>query len=106
MQININKDSLFPLRSRGIGADTGQCFVCEKEGILNNIAAFVDSKGVGEVIVQMFKKGASLDFRENEPDWTQIKIYACDDHRSNLETLDRLISDNTISLDKIAQARW
>jgi hypothetical protein len=85
-------------RPRGIGLDMCPgCFVCGtqyRDGdlahtYLNNIAAFVASKEEGEQIVQWFDGKARLDFREREPDWIQVKVGACDDHKHTLEDLDK-----------------
>jgi hypothetical protein len=81
------------LSSRGIGLDsTPGCFVCGgKQGMYNNIAAFVITKAAGERVVAMFHQGARLDYREHEPDWIQVKIGACNRHLPNLQILDGLI---------------
>ena len=98
--------------SRGIGTDwTPGCFVCktvEKERTLhNNIAAFVESKKSGEDIVDMFGRGAFLDFRPFEPNWVQVKVGACDKHKKNLESLHKLARDagNRITQKMIEEAR-
>jgi len=74
---------------RGIGSDsTPGCFVCGGEtGMNSNISGFVKSKESGETIINMFKSGARLDFREREPNWIQVKIGACKEHHSLLEDL-------------------
>ena len=76
-------------RSRGIGSDTCPgCFVCGGEStLMSNISAFVKSKEEGEEIVSWFAYGARLDYRENEPNWIQVKIGVCATHRKNLERL-------------------
>lgn len=83
--------------SRGIGLDVCPCcFVCggkqRHEGAnpyLHNIAAFMASKSDGEKAVEWFNGRARLDFRENEPDWIQVKVGACDAHLGNLRALDK-----------------
>ena len=96
-------------RPRGIGADTGSCFAlkCEISGMLHNIAAFVDTKEDGEKIVQMFNgHGAYLDYRLSEPEWIQVKVYACPKHLPVLEALKRLTDKaNVISEEMIQIAR-
>ena len=80
---------------RGIGLDICQCcFVCgamkrapDTNSYLNNISAFVASKEEGTEIVNWFGRGANLDFRENEPNWIQVKVGACNDHMPNLKKL-------------------
>jgi hypothetical protein len=89
-----------PFRSRGVGLDVCPgCFVCGAEkrdekanGYLNNIAAFVPSKALGEQVVAWFGKGARLDFRSFEPNWIQVKVGACDAHLPNLQKLHDLTS--------------
>ena len=81
-----------PFRSRGIGLDVCPCcFVCGVKGnnYLNNIAAFVNSKQDGELVVEWFNQRARLDFRESEPNWIQVKVGACDAHLPNLEALSK-----------------
>ena len=85
-------------RIRGIGLDVTEsgCFICGAGNLqphsnryryLPNISAFVDSKEDGETIVSWFKRGAYLEFRSSEPDWLQVKIGACKQHKDNLEKL-------------------
>lgn len=93
-------------RSRGIGLESNlTCFVCgNKEGMLNNIAAFVQTKDAGERVVAMFTAvngGARLDYRDYEPDRVQVKVGACDQHQSNLATLDRMCGDGRITPESI-----
>lgn len=77
---------------RGIGLDvTPGCFVGGgKNGLRNNIAAFVQCKAAGERVVAMFHRGARLDYRDYEPDRVQVKIGACKRHLLNLRRLDNL----------------
>jgi len=74
---------------RGIGSDNCPCcFVCgEGGGLMANIAAFVKSKEEGEKIVSWFDGRARLDWRPHEPDWIQIKVGTCKEHRRQLEEL-------------------
>lgn len=87
-------------KCRGIGLDSiERCFVCghETPHVTPNIAAFVESKGEGEKIVKYFYPGsARLDYREHEPEWIQVKIGACEDHKFCLEVLRKLTSDGDI----------
>ena len=86
---------------RGIGLDrTPGCFVCGgQEGLHNNVAAFVQTKASGERVLALFSQGATLDFREREPNRIQVKIGACDEHKEHLEALSRLTynADGTIT---------
>lgn len=82
--------------SRGVGKDsTPGCFVCGVAGgtqlrVTNNVAGFVQTKAAGERVVEMFEAGARLDYREDEPDRTQVKIGACALHRENAYGLHEL----------------
>lgn len=95
--------------SRGIGMEWNLCcFVCGmEEKLLPNISGFVETKESGEAVVKMFgDKCASLDFREHESKWIQVKIGACNAHVRNLEKLHELTrADRTISPDIIASAK-
>ena len=99
-------------RSRGIGLDSVDCFVCgthDRDGkrhhMLNNISAFAQCKEAGGRIVALFPQGARLDYREYEPDRVQVKIGACDLHLPHLQKLDLLVQDGVISENRIATAR-
>lgn len=83
------KGKSIPFNSRGLGLDTCPgCFVCGGEtAMLTNISSFVRSKEDGEEIVSWFEHGAYLDYRENEPNWIQVKIGACTAHRENINRL-------------------
>ena len=87
-------------KSRGVGMDViGKCFVCgcRTPGVTPNIAAFVDSKEDGEVVVSFFREGsARLDYRDFEPNWIQVKIGACEKHEPCLEELTALTRHGTI----------
>ena len=91
--------------SRGVGTDmTPGCFVCGgKEGMQNNIAAFVNHKHAGERVVSLFKQGARLDWRPREPSWIQVKIGACKKHLPNLEALHSLTREKGIITAAILQ---
>lgn len=96
---------------RGIGLDDCACFVCgthDRDGkgntILNNIAAFVQSKEAGERVVAMFPRGAWLDYRDLEPDRIQVKIGACNKHLPKLKKLYKLTSDGIITATRIGEA--
>jgi hypothetical protein len=91
----------YVFRPRGIGLDVCPCcFVCgskkRAEGsndYLNNIAAFVRSEEEGMEICQEFFGGrARLDYRIQEPNWTQVKVGACDKHLANLRLLENKTS--------------
>ena len=81
-------------RTRGIGKDYCTCFMCKdgEKKLMHNIAMFVNSKLEGEAIVQHFQYGAWLDYRENEPNWIQVKVGACNSHYDLLAQLDHVIS--------------
>ncbi len=92
-------------RSRGFGLDfTPGCFICGgAEGMHHNISAFVRCREAGERIVSMFASGAFLDFRKHEPDYVQVKVGACKDHKHRLEELHSLTHEHqgTITPDMI-----
>lgn len=85
-------------RPRGVGTDkTPGCFVCGgHHGLYTNLSGFVDTKPAGERVLKMFKQGAWLDYRENEPTWIQVKIGACTKHEQNLEKLNKMSAENQI----------
>lgn len=96
--------------SRGLGLDvTPACFVCcfPEDLVRDNISAFVSCKAAGERVVQMFRWGARLDYREREPDRVQVKVGACKLHVPNLEQLHRLTYEavGVITSDMISLAR-
>lgn len=87
--------SLF-FNSRGIGFDRCPCcFVCGAKKrepdidnlYLHNISAFVKSKEDGKEISSWFTKPVRLDYRENEPNWIQLKIGSCTKHLNKLKAL-------------------
>jgi len=82
----LNDERLYRADARGIGRSFGACMVCGglPDALRNDCAFFVPSRETGEAIVAMFKLGARLDYRPYEPNWTQVKITACDTHRKNL----------------------
>lgn len=94
----------FKFGMRGIGADVVPCcFVCgKKQSLYSNIAAFVQSREVGQAVVALFDVEADgaeapdhrarLDFRQHEPNWIQVKIGSCDEHKDNLEKLATMTS--------------
>jgi hypothetical protein len=105
--------------SRGIGSEWNlTCFCCGARdaknrpanphqagnGLLNNIAAFVECKTAGERVVAMFKHGARLDYRESESDRVQVKIGACNKHLRNLKKIDALTKDGIITANRITKA--
>jgi hypothetical protein len=84
--------------SRGIGNDWRECFVCgknkDRDKLMNNIAAYVQSKNDGDTIVSWFGGiGAWNDFRVREPHYIQVKIYACNKHLHLLKDLDATTRD-------------
>ena len=101
-------------RSRGIGLDRCRCFVCgdDRRGeatcgnpfVVHNIAAYVNDKGAGERVVEMFGGGARLDYREHEPNYVQVKVGACDLHLPNLQCLHELCKDGRITPELITEA--
>jgi len=98
-------------RSRGIGLDSCHCFVCgtqDRDGkghtMLNNIAAFVQTKEAGGRVVAMFQHGARLDYRDYEPDRVQVKIGACDVHLPNLQKLEELAKDGILTQEIVKAA--
>jgi hypothetical protein len=82
---------------RGLGWGYGKCFVCgETTQIMDDMAAFVESKA-GERIVAMFRPDqARLDYREYEPNWVQVKICACKRHKESLQLLYDLTREKRI----------
>ena len=84
------------LYGRGVGIESGRpCFICGKE-CFPNFAAFVESKADGENIVKWIGQGARLDFRDYEPDWIQVKVYSCKEHRPLLSALHDYIDNDLI----------
>lgn len=92
---------------RPLGLDKGTCFVCgAKSGTMNSFASFVDSKEAGQRIVEMFPEHKpSLDYRDDQPKWTQVKISACSRHAQALVGLRLKIiaRDCTISAEFISE---
>jgi hypothetical protein len=86
-----NGEYLFLRYSGSMGLDyTNGCFICgkSKNDYINNISGFVKCKASGERILRMSpNKGVKLDYREHEPDYVQIKIGACDNHKEDLGEL-------------------
>lgn len=96
-----------PIHTRGIGKDWIPCFVCGgsgKNGLNDNIAAFVNSREDGRAIMRAFRYG-KLDWRPTEPNWIQIKLGGCHAHQKHLATLNELIGKyGTINSAMIADA--
>lgn len=99
-------------RSRGIGLDRVDCFVCgtrDRDGNgrdhLHNIAAFVRCREAGERVVTMFACGAHLDYRDFEPDRVQVKVGACDFHLENLRKLNKITHDGIITPERVHEAK-
>lgn len=98
-------------RSRGLGMESSLCcFVCgaSSAGYTNNISGFVTSKAGGERVVAMLTErhegAARLDYRDWEPHYIQVKVGACNTHRSNLGALHESCTDGTISGQRILEA--
>ena len=78
---------------RGIGTNKIDCFACGKHaesGFQHDMSAFVKDRGEGARSVRMFESvdsSAVLDYRNGEPNYVQVKVGACDDHKLNLEKL-------------------
>ncbi len=87
-------------RSRGIGTEYLTCFVC---GVSSapNISAFVQCKAAGDRIAQMFDHPVKVDYRDYEPDYVQVKVGACTDHRPALEQLRDITSDGRITRERV-----
>lgn len=87
-----------PWTSRGIGLDRDLvCFVCGAEwrneeartkgnDYLNNVAAWVSNNNK-EATLACFDIGARMDYYHGDPSQPQIKVGACDEHRSYLDHL-------------------
>lgn len=95
---------------RGIGSDYCPCYITgensDRKHIVNNLSGFVKSKEDGEKIVRMFDGLAFLDYRENEPDWIQVKVGASKKYFTNLEYLEILIKeDGFITKEKIEKSK-
>lgn len=79
-----------PFSPRGLGFDCCPgCFACNgaTSHFMTNLAAFVSSMKDGERIVSWFNGRARLDYRPQEPNWIQVKIGCCDQHKPNLQRL-------------------
>lgn len=85
-------------RPRPLGSNWLPCFVCAKNrtaeagrwDLVSDFASFVHGKEGGEQVVKMFSLlglHATLDYRDFEPQWVQVKIGACKDHHPTLESL-------------------
>jgi len=95
---------------RGIGKDLCTCYITgensNRDKYLHNLSGFVKSKEDGERIVEMFNGLAFLDYRENEPDWIQVKVGVVDTFLTNLEYLEILVKeDGFITKEKIEKSR-
>lgn len=95
-------------KSRGIGLDVCPgCIICGgKSGMMDNIAAFVNSKSDGDKILPWFNKSfdcAYLDYREYEPNWIQVKVGACEKHTEALKLLDALTSTHGVIREHVVQ---
>lgn len=71
------------------------CFVCGNKKSGYDLPLLVEPKSEGEALVQLFNKTipncAWLDYRSSEYTYLQVKIYACDEHESNLHKLSKII---------------
>lgn len=92
---------LYSASPRGIGSNWGPCMVCggDPNALRNDCAMFVPSRETGDAIVALFKQGAKLDYRHFEPNWCQVKVTACDEHRRNLTNLVMAINATKDRLD-------
>ena len=99
----------FKINFRGVGKDmVKKCFVCgcDTPNFTHNISGFTSSKEVGEAIVKCFlPDSARVDFRENEPDWIQVKIGTCNEHVNSLFELHRLCRGGDLMLRDIRLAQ-
>ncbi len=97
-----------PFGVRPMGLDwTPGCFVCGgEEKLYSNVSGMVESKESGARVVSMFPYGAWLDYRESEPDWIQVKIGACKEHKPNLQRLSEMSIEagRTITAEMVAEA--
>lgn len=78
------------LASRGIGKDYGRCFICGKEGLCDNIAAYVKNREEGLAIRRLLFL-SHLDWRVHELYYLQLKIMACESHKPQLQELNKKI---------------
>ena len=105
------EDAMPRYSPRGLGLGSACCFVCGKNdrGVQDDMAAFVAGKQGGEEVVEVFRKAgchAELDYRPYEPDWVQVKVGACKEHKPNLEQLYRLTREKRwIDLPTIEEAK-
>lgn len=102
----LDTNTIYKFASRGIGSSWDRCFVCAeaplKDGLgegstHENLAAFVEGRAGGEAVLALFQdRGltASLDWRESEPNWVQIKVGVCRAHQASLRLLDRVTAVN------------
>lgn len=67
------------------------CFVCSRPDAGFDLAVYVEPKSNGEKLTHLFNKivkgSAWLDYREKEPYYIQVKIFACRRHYCNLGKL-------------------
>ena len=96
---------------RGFGENWLPCYICNLGGnrvVQTDMSAFVDNKESGERIIAMYTRlglNSKLDYRTHESNYVQVKVGACDEHRSNLEKLMNLCSkDKKISNEKIVKS--
>lgn len=80
---------------RGLGLNFLTCYMCNshESGAQPDLAAFVQSRESGTRIIEMFEQlglDAHLDYRPHEPNWVQVKVGACYEHKPNLEKLQEL----------------
>jgi len=91
-QLTRERGKHLDFKSRGLGKElSSHCFVCgfkDSISMMDNVAAFVRTKAEGEEIASWFNKGGRrLDYREQEPNWLQVKVWACKKHVPNLKYL-------------------
>lgn len=112
--LTLDDTTTYKFAPRGLGSSWDACFICNEDPLGDglgegscheNLAAFVASRGEGEIIVALFRElglTATPDFRDAEPNWIQVKLGACRAHQPSLRLLYRMTSINDdISLNTI-----
>ena len=96
----------YTYRPRGTGLNWIPCFICGSlpaDGkCQTDMAAFVANREDGLAICKLYTKAgltATLDYRDFEPNWVQVKVGACTQHEANLTLLQTLVGthDGTIN---------
>jgi len=102
----VGAERVYECQPRGISGHAGgnDCFFCGDAAGAEvkhyDCACFVSSRETGEAIVGiMGGRGVWLDWRPTEPDWIQVKMYACENHIKQFEILvERVAARGGISL--------